>query len=254
MGNSEHVSAKAGFRSLPWDPGSWRLVQRQGSASELHAPWPPAHLRSRRIAALCRVTGAAVVLGSTQDTLVRQPLGPKGVPGSGRVEVVRRKSGGGAVLVAPGSQLWVDLWVPRGDPLWSDDVVAAAHWVGELFESALGLLGVGGASVHRAPLVRNDWSHLACFGALGPGEVAVHGRKAVGVAQRRDRFGAWFHCMAHARWDPGRLLSLLDLDHAERQRGQAALVEAAVGLVDLTGRDDRGSVELAEAAVEALLA
>ena len=52
------------------------------------------------------------------------------------VELVRRRSGGGAVYLAPGEQLWIDAWVPRDDALWEVDVAVAAvltrilgwHW------------------------------------------------------------------------------------------------------------------------------
>ena len=39
------------------------------------------------------------------------------------VAVVRRRSGGGAVLLDPGGVVWVDVVVPRHDPRWDDDVV-----------------------------------------------------------------------------------------------------------------------------------
>ena len=39
------------------------------------------------------------------------------------MDVVRRRSGGGAVLVGAGEQVWVEVWIPRDDALWDDDVI-----------------------------------------------------------------------------------------------------------------------------------
>ena len=59
----------------------------------------------------------ALVLGSTQpdDVVDRAAAARAGV------EVVRRRSGGGAVLLVPGDVTWVDVLLPRADPRWSDD-------------------------------------------------------------------------------------------------------------------------------------
>src|SRR5690606_10658151 len=98
------------------------------------------------------------------------------------VELARRRSGGGAVLLDDDAAVWLDVLVPRGDPLWSDDVVVAAHWLGDAWVAALAELGLAGAA-HRGGLVRRPWSELVCFAGLGPGEVTVGGRKVVGVSQ-----------------------------------------------------------------------
>ena len=144
------------------------------------------------------------------------------------IEVVRRRSGGGAVYVAPGGTLWVDVVVPRGDDLWDDDVGRATHWLGDAWAAAIG----DRALVHRGPMVRNEWSDLVCFAGLGPGEVTVDGRKVVGISQRRTRQAARFQCVAYERWDPQPLVDLLQLD-AELEAvgagvGPLAAVEAAL--------------------------
>ena len=67
-----------------------------------------------------RAGHAALVLGSTQPgTSVDSARAARA-----GIEVVRRRSGGGAVLVGPGDPVWIDVWLPRGDPLWHDDVGA----------------------------------------------------------------------------------------------------------------------------------
>ena len=87
------------------------------------------------------------------------------------MELVRRRSGGGAVLLVPGEVVWVDVIVPAGDPLWDDDVGRATHWLGATWARALAACGLPDATVHRGPMVRTPWSSLVCFSGLGPGEV-----------------------------------------------------------------------------------
>jgi lipoate-protein ligase A len=159
------------------------------------------------------------------------------------VAVVRRRSGGGAVLVVPGDLLWVDVVIPAGDPLWEADVGRAFLWLGEAWAAALAELGVPG-SVHRGGLEATAWSSLVCFGGVGPGEVLfTSGAKLVGLSQRRTRDGARFQCAALGRWDPAALLALLALAPDDRARAEADLAGAAAGV----GTD-------LEALLEALLA
>ncbi|MEA2702847.1 MAG: lipoate---protein ligase, partial [Actinomycetota bacterium] len=164
------------------------------------------------------VDGPALVLGSTQ---------PDGVVDGARaaavgVDVVRRRSGGGAVLLRPGEVVWIDVLVPAGDPLWEADVGRAFGWLGRAWVDALGALGVA-AVAYDGPLAAGRWSSLVCFGGLGPGEVTVEGRKIVGISQRRTRAGALFQCAVLVEWDPSPLLDLLVLTDDDR-------TEAAVDL------------------------
>ncbi|MEY2454843.1 MAG: lipoate---protein ligase [Acidimicrobiaceae bacterium] len=126
------------------------------------------------------------------------------------IEVVRRRSGGGAVYVEPGGTLWVDVVVPRGDDLWDDDVGRATYWLGAAWAAAIGERAV----VHRGAMVRTEWSDLVCFAGLGPGEVTVDDRKVVGISQRRTRDAARFQCVTYERWEPEPLATLLRVDAA----------------------------------------
>jgi lipoate-protein ligase A len=145
----------------------------------------------------------ALVLGSTQPMIDLDGI-----------EVVRRRSGGGAVYLEPGGTLWVDVVVPRGDELWDDDVGRATYWLGEAWAAAVG----GGAVVHRGPMVRTEWSDLVCFAGLGPGEVTVDGRKVVGISQRRSRAAARFQCVTYETWDAHTVGTLV---------GSSATIEAS---------------------------
>ena len=207
------------------------MSRRSGQAGALHArevPW------SSRSVTWCDVTAPALVIGSTQPD--HHLAG-----GLRSLEVARRRSGGGAVLVEPHRLVWADVVVPAGDPLWHDDVGRAAWWLGEAWAAALASLDVGPASVHRSGLVRSPWSPWVCFAGLGPGEVTISGRKVLGVAQRRTRFGALFQCAVPVAWDAAPLLAALALSQEERE---AAAGDLEAGVLAVTGRS-AGEVEAA---------
>ena len=181
---------------------SWQVVHARGDAAEFHAAAPS----TVRTATFHTVDRPALVLGSSQridevDARVATVLG---------VEVVIRRSGGGAVLLLPGEHLWLDLVIPAGDPLWHDDVGAAMVWVGELWRDALADLDIDG-TVHRGPLQPSLWSRQVCFAGLGTGEVTATatGGKLVGVAQRRTRTAARFQSMCHLTWRPELVAALV---------------------------------------------
>jgi len=212
----------------------WRIEERVGSAGDLHASWPSVERAPAvRAVARCRPVDRALVLGSTQAPEVV-------APGGGGLDVVRRRSGGGAVLVAPDDPVWIDVWVPAEDPLWTTDVTAAFGWLGDTWAASLGRLGLTGVAVQGpAPGACTRWSTLVCFGGLGAGEVTVDGRKVVGLAQRRTRQGAWFHGACVVRWDPVPLLGVLALDAGERAAAAAGLAGAVCGVADAA--DDQGA-------------
>ena len=172
------------------------------------------------------------MLGSSQS---RDAADPVRVAAAG-AELVRRSSGGGAVLLAPGRQLWADFFVPAGDSLWDDDVVRAAGWVGELWSSLAAALAGAEPSVHAGGLAADRWGRLVCFAGIGPGEVLIGGRKAVGVSQRRNRRRIVIQTAVRvaAPAEGGRPpcgpegldeLDLLALTSAEREKGRAALAQ-----------------------------
>jgi len=232
-------------------PDGWRIEERVAPAGALHASWPSAERDpSTRALARCRPTGSAVVLGSTQpsDTVDAAAARAAGL------SVVRRRSGGGAVLVTPDDPVWIDAWIPAGDPLWTADVTRAFAWLGRLWATALGDLGLTGVTVQgHGPGACTRWSSLVCFGGVGAGEVSVDGRKAVGLAQRRNRHGAWFHGACVLRWEPAPLLAVLALDRDGRSAAASGLVGAVTGVADAAASQGRPSVPTLESVTSAVV-
>ena len=92
------------------------------------------------------------------------------------IAVVRRRSGGGAVLVDGEAMLWIDIIVPTDDPLWSDDVGVAPLWVGHLWADVARGIGMA-PEVHTRPMIVDDLARQVCFVGRAPGEVTVDGYK-----------------------------------------------------------------------------
>lgn len=192
-----------GGRRRPDDGADWSVERVTGAATDLFdlpAPMPPA-----RLVRLLTIERPAVVLGSTQPAPAEAPAG---------LDIVRRQSGGGAVLLEPGAQVWADVFIPRGDPHWDDDVARAFLWLGEVWVDALARVGVGGAAVHHGGLCTTQWSRVVCFAGLGTGEVTIGQRKVIGLSQRRTRAGALFQCAVSFVWRPARLVDALGLPPA----------------------------------------
>lgn len=169
-------------------------------------PLPPAALLDRpitpaRSVVFCAVSEPAVVAGRATSLPEAQ------------VPVVRRRSGGNAVWVAPGEFVWADVTIPRGDALWDDDVNKATWWVGEAWVAALRAVGVDDPmTVHHGPVVCRRWCDHVCFAGIGPGEVTIGEQvKIVGISQRRTRDAALFQCAVLLHWDPAPLVAALGL-------------------------------------------
>ncbi len=174
----------------------------------------------------------ALVLGSTQPDGVVDRRAAAGF------DLVRRRSGGGAVVLRPGAQVWIDVVVPPDDPLWVPDIGRSFLWLGETWQQALAAVGVP-AEVHRSrpvPAARGSAADLACFAGRGWGEVEEPaGRgpsgKIVGLAQRRTRAGARFQSVCYLT-DPGPL-PLLGLGAKDQQAAAPAPVPVPAGeLID----------------------
>ena len=164
----------------------------------------------------------ALVLGSSQsEELVNaEVLRRRGL------ELVKRQSGGGAVLVVPESVVWIDVFIPREDPLWEDDVGKSALWLGEAWQTTLSEFGIS-AEVHQDPYQPGDWGELVCFAGRASGEVFVDGKKSVGISQRRTRQGARFQTALARQWNITDLSPLLNLSPEDRFRLETETATAA---------------------------
>jgi lipoate-protein ligase A len=188
----------------------------------------------RRTAFIRRADRSTLVLGSTQDVGIvdTAAMAHRGV------ELVRRRSGGGAVLVQPDRAVWVDTWVPRADPLWKDDVAESSAWVGRWWAESLGAADL---EVHRGGSIRSRWSDLICFAGVAAGEVRHRGRKVVGVAQWRGREGSLSHSLAYLAVDWADLTELLDIGD-QRADATRELEATTVAAGELVGVDRAGLV------------
>lgn len=172
------------------------IEHRRGSAEQLHGADPFREgVPDSPTLWICEVTAPAIVLGSRQtpDLLDLDACHRLGL------DVVRRRSGGGAVLLRPGAIVWIDLILPHG--IAPDDVRGSMVWAGECWRGALVALGAepNRLTVHEGALVCTPWSDLVCFSGLGPGELLTGDRKLLGLSQRRTRDGIRVQCQIHRR-------------------------------------------------------
>lgn len=181
----------------------WNVVSTIGSAADLHER--PIPTECERLVWSHRVDHPAIVIGSAQpESHLRD--GTKSA-----VEVVRRRSGGGAVLVRPGDT-WIDVLIGREDQLWTDDVGRAFHWVGTVWQRAFDSLEIH-ATMHTGPMLGRNAGRVVCFGGVGPGELLdAGGVKLLGLSQRRTRNVARFQCLVPHRSELGQTIAYLEPD------------------------------------------
>lgn len=224
-------------------PGGWEVVETVGGAGELHRDGLACRATTGSalegsgnavvdagplVVALRRANAPAVVLGrAQQDDLVdaRRAIAEG-------LEVARRTSGGGAVLVVPGEVCWVDVVVERRLAVWADDVMRALVVVGTAWREALVDLGFprGRLELARATTGEPALSRVACFAGVGTGEVLFDGAKVVGLCQRRGRRATLVQGAAVATHDPGRLTGVLSLPEPQRRRLLLELQRCSSGL------------------------
>jgi lipoate-protein ligase A len=204
---------------------SWLRHDWVGTASDFHSKDLPAE----RALWLCSAEKPALILGSTQDESdVRVDV----AVGSG-IEIVRRRSGGGAVYVAPDESVWMDITISREDPLWQDDVSTSMLWLGDVFVQAL--QPWVHAETFRGTFHNGHIGRAVCFASAAPGEVFVGDNKLVGISQRRNREGARFQCVVYRQWNPlvwSSLLASVDVQEHVRNMRVATIAAPARDIAD----------------------
>ena len=123
------------FAGAADNPLVW-IERISGSASALVGQSVPDVLASALVQ-VCGLSRTALILGSAQ----KESIADLPAAEAAGVDVARRRSGGGAVLLAPGRSLWIDVLLPRDDPRWSDDVVASSVRLGDTWGSGAGQVG-----------------------------------------------------------------------------------------------------------------
>ena len=151
---------------------------------------------------------SALVLGSTQNLSIVDSTECR----KRGIEIVKRHSGGGAVLLSSETTVWIDVVLPATHELSVSDIGQAPLWLGKLFQQVLTDLGVADLTLHETAMEKTDWSTLICFAGRGPGEVFTsNGHKVVGISQRRTREWARFQIVVSLAWRPEILLALLNV-------------------------------------------
>ncbi len=203
---------------------SWKRHDWQGSAADFHA----LDLPFERALWSCAVTRPAIILGSTQaesdvDAIEAHALG---------LDVVRRRSGGGAVFVHPLESVWIDITIPKDDPLFIEDVTRSMLWLGDVFVRAV--QPWVNAQTYSGIFMPGEDGRNVCFASTSPGEVFVSDSKLVGISQRRGRDGARLQCLLYRSWNPqlwAPALTNIDIRHRVSALHVATLAADAADIV-----------------------
>lgn len=206
----------------------WRVEAVSLSTESVHDAWPKLGAGQR----LCRVvqpTDRALVLGSS----TRQAEFDLDRVRQAGLTVVKRNSGGGAVLVEPGSQIWLMLYLGLDDPLVPWDLGRSFLWLGDAVLGLLRELGLN-ATMIESRQQRTALGSLICFADLGFGEITIDGAKVLGLAQRRSRGQACFQLSLLWEEHQSLLRELLVVDPSEHQ---SLRVAGLAPLVDLSRQE-----------------
>ena len=157
-----------------------------------------------------------LVVGTAQleASIARAACEAEGIP------VIRRGSGGGAVLCDPGL-LEVDVALPAGHPLLDADVTESYQFFGQAWIDALAVLDVEGrlvtiAEARALPDERRAAARVACYAGLSPYEVVdPAGRKLVGLCQRRRSGAALFQSSLACGRDPADVVRYVHVDPSQ---------------------------------------
>lgn len=202
-------------------PVTVRRQEFHGSAEELHALPMPTAGETTEVWQL-RPNAPALVMGSAQrpGDFDRSRLERDAV------DLAPRRSGGGAVFIAPSSVLWVDVLAPRSSDLWSTDLGETFVRTGAIWQQALRTCGIETELFMSAP-AKSDVARLACWAGLGWGELTIEGSKVLGLSQRRTRWGARIQAMLVLDSSSQRVADYLPAEHQASVRAHIGTTHLA---------------------------
>jgi len=136
----------------------------------------------------CIPTATTLVLGSRQS----EEIVDRHAAGRAGLEIVRRRSGGGAVLVDANHSVWIDVEVGIEDVRYCAEPMAMMAKVGQWWMEALRFLNCCPPDLWQfeGAMECDAGGDVICFAGRAHGELMVGESKLVGLSQRRTRDGA----------------------------------------------------------------
>jgi lipoate-protein ligase A len=179
--------------------------------------------------------GSTMLLGAGQpaSAVDHEACDRLGIP------LLRRMSGGTAVLHDE-QTISLQLTLPAGHPLVSDDIHRNFRWFSEFLMAALERLGIEASWM---PLDRARAAQAppglegACYSTLAPYEIAVAGRKLIGHGQMRRVRATALQAMVYGLFDPSQTVRLLSDSGRSEQELEHDLAERVTDLRSAAGRD-----------------
>ena len=167
----------------------------------------------------------AVIMGCSQRPDEQQQVRAE----SAGFPIMRRGSGGGAVLVGPW-MLSVTLFIPPEHPVAEQNIIEIFSWFEQLWITVLQQCGVPCKGVDQAiidqskQISEEQQLKWACYASLSHGEVVSEdNRKLVGLAQIRKRKGVALVSGLHLQSSDWSALSRVVVDNPEQGQALKAL-------------------------------
>lgn len=161
---------------------------------------------------------AAIIMGCSQ----RPDEGQIRRSEEAGLAIIRRRSGGGAVLAGPW-MLSVTVFIPPDHPVAQQNIIEIFSWLEQIWIDSLRACGVPCRGVDQAMIDNSKTISLqqdlkwACYASLSHGEiVSDDGRKLVGLAQIRKRKGVALVSGLHLCPSDWSLLSSVVVDNPQQ--------------------------------------
>lgn len=196
-------------------------LKRTATAEELHAVTPIRRDGVRLVR--CIPESMTLVLGSRQS----EHLIDLERAAQRNVEVIRRRSGGGIVLVDPHRSLWIDIEIGADDPRHVAEPLGMMEQVGRWWLAALTTLDCHLPDIWQfvGQSESSSSGELVCFAGHSHGELMQGELKLVGLSQRRTRDGARVQGQLHFADPTDEILGLIRNEAPELLRRPAIIDE-----------------------------